>query len=211
MLRLLRKKRTESMGEREERDGAITGARGGLPDLWRYLRPLWMAGRGVFWMTQDEFTTFVESKRKRAIYLINRTVPGHGDDVFQETVVSFLIKRGDPPVPEFAKYPSPREYWSGFRGVFWKRLRSRLATYVQERRKGVWGEQAPLQKWDDVAAPELAVPVGMELTPRQYQVLELLAKGMTEAMIAMELGISQPAVSRLKARALRRLRGGSRG
>ena len=206
MPRLLRKKRTESMGERGERDGASTGARGGLPDLWRYLRSLWMAGRGVRRMTRKEYAEFVEARRAHALHRLHRRVGDHAEDVFQEAVISFLTERGDPPVPEYAKYPSPTAHRRVFPPVFWKRLHARLVDYIRARTQGTWGLQTPLQKWDDIGGPEVPIPLSLSLlTEPQRRVFTLLMQGLTEEVIAAELGITQPAVSNLKKRGRRRL------
>ena len=153
-------------------------------------------------MTQEEFSQFVQRVRWSAVRSIRHRVGDHAEDVFQDTVASFLVLDGGG-TPDYEKYGR-----GAFRWVFHKRLHARLANYIRAKEKGVWKLQSPLFERDFekqlVDGPEdrfVAVDRVKNLrlwglSTRQLEILDhYYAHGLTQAEIAEVEGISQQAVN----------------
>lgn len=155
-------------------------------------------------MTKKEFIYFIAFQEKALIRRGWPRVGDHAEDVFQETITSFLTP-GEDGQPGYSKYPGPPNM------MFVQEMRKtfffRMVDYIRNRNKGAWQGQVPLfddydlelsAEGPDVAYEEYEwlreLPL-WRLTDIQLVTLDLrYGHGLTEQAIADAHSVSQPSV-----------------
>lgn len=167
-------------------------------------------------MTEKDFLYFVAGQEKYLIRKAWARVGDHAEDIFQDTVASFLAPGvdGEPGYTKYPGYPN-QMFVQELRKVFF----FRTVDYIRTRNKGAWKDQAPLFDSDldveMVDGPDVAVEAFdrlrqvplWKLTEKQLVVLDMYyGHGLGEQEIAEGLSLNQSVVSRRITRAIEILR-----